>query len=162
MSATVQTLPASFEAPREFIGMARQFRSIVDAEDDAVMQAIPKIVAPFKARIRNNGVTFRSALLADTERQWREKLPTEGRLSLDIERTKSELFIREVRCSAGTFRFVSWLNGTREPDVGLQEIKLTTRPGHLKLIPCFWPASLYMPRPEGFSAALISAIRTSH
>ena len=106
----------------EFLGKARMFRDRVGAEDDAIGRAVMRIMAPL-ARRRARSKTFRPGDLIDAERQFRQ-LPSAGRLSLKVERSKTGLKITELRCASGKIRFAEWQNGATDPDVGIMKIDL--------------------------------------
>jgi hypothetical protein len=106
----------------EYAGKARLLRARIGAEDDAVGRSVMAIMAPL-ARRRQKSRTFRSADLVDAERQFRA-LPSAGRLSLKIDRTKTGLRIEELRCAAGKIRFAEWSSGAADPDIGIMRIAL--------------------------------------
>ena len=109
----------------EFVGRARAFRARIGAEDDAVGRNVLEIMKPLKAR-RRRSATFRPEALIDAERQFRH-LPSAGRLTLKVDRDKSGLLIEEFRAAAGDFRFVSWLDGATDADIGICRVILEAK-----------------------------------
>ena len=114
----------------EFTGLARRFRSVIDAEDSQMAAIVTAIRAPLVERFQRGKRTIRPETLADIARRWRVRIPQAGRLDLRIERGAGSLVICETRASAGSFRFVAWGTDAREPDIGIIEMMLDVKPGH--------------------------------
>jgi hypothetical protein len=141
MSAAINTRPtipavARDFVPREFLGMARAFRSRVDTGVSTETQKIiTSIIDPLRKRLRSKGGSpvFRPTSLIDAERRWQTELPAFARLSLQIERTKSGLSIIETRLSSGDVRFAGWVEGSKELDIGIQQIRVIARTGFFSI-----------------------------
>ena len=136
MSTTTAPTPtySSTVIPREFVGRGRQFRAKIDAEDSKVQPVITSILSPLRQRLQRGGSpAFRPDTLITASRRYERELPAFGRLSLSIERTRSELVIVESRCSAGRFHHKSWFEGAMEPDILISQIKVIARTGHFEI-----------------------------
>lgn len=127
---TEATLKKPSPPAAEFIGRARAFRAVVDAEHERRNALIESIVAPLQARIRGKKPGFRQDSLITAARRWQREVPPAGRLALTIDLRDGELHVRELRADAGKLQHAEWAQGEREPDLGIVETKLTATPGN--------------------------------
>lgn len=92
--------------PREFLGMAREFRNVLVAEDPGAGEQQNAIAAGLRARLPKGSLPRPEALKA-AAKAWRE-VPATGRLQLEIELSIRRLVIRELRVGAADNRFPGW------------------------------------------------------
>jgi hypothetical protein len=98
---------ASTRVPAEFIGLARQFRTAVRAEDKAADIVLAAIKTPLRERLRRHP-KLRTEQVFGTERVWRECMPDQFRLG--------PIIIRRERCAVGVGErriTTSWITDER-------------------------------------------------
>ncbi len=108
--------------PFEFVGLGRCFRDrIADADNHAVKTMI-SVFTPLARRAERSAVS-RPELLQDATRLWRQKMPSFGLLDSNIQLSRRELYIREVRVGAGT-ACAPWNAAIEEPVVSILLVEL--------------------------------------
>lgn len=108
-----------------------------------MVRVVDDITRSLRARLERDKPTFRDAQLIDIARQWKTAIPTFGRITLDVERGKGTLRIREQRVCSGRFRFCRWGEDTKgEPDIGLTTVELLVCPRHAEVPPTVPMASI--------------------
>src|ERR1700759_5297701 len=93
--------------PREYFGQARMFCERIDSATKVLRTALLDLTSGARAIARHR-TSWRSEHLPGFERQWRGTVPPEGRLSLQIQRSKRELMIDEVRVSRSLYEDDRW------------------------------------------------------
>jgi hypothetical protein len=119
--------------PREFVGKARDLRRALEADDAVAYRVVGALTVPFTAIGR--GTIPRPQLLARTANAWRDKIPTTGRLALEVELKKTSLLIRELRLLAADGRFDDWVEGKTEPGFSLAAYSLEVAPPRFRFDP---------------------------
>jgi hypothetical protein len=116
--ATRPAPPAALppRVPVEFIGLARQFRNKVVAEEQAFLADIGPMVAPLRPRPRFRPVP-RQALLKILGRAWRDSEPL-GRLDLVVKYVKPRLDLIDIRAVPAKVYCESW-PGDDEPALAI-------------------------------------------
>lgn len=76
--------------PHEFVGQARLFCARIDAAAKTASAAVRQIGADARAIVQRRP-TWRREHFAGFERQWRQTIPDEGRIGLEVERGKELL-----------------------------------------------------------------------
>lgn len=104
--------------PREFLGMARELHSALEADDIVAYDEVGRIRATIGVMISNNQ-QIRPAMFERTAAAWRDRIPTTGRLRLEINLKPKSLSIRELRIVASDSRFTEWEPDRTEPGIGL-------------------------------------------
>jgi hypothetical protein len=119
------------EVPREYIGLARDFRNRARLAGEEATRATRKIIAPLFARFGRN-TRPRKEMLIDATRALERDVPAFGRLRLDIDldRRAPSLKAEERRCGSGSTVLPEW-GGEKEPGVCLFANTLDVAPGHL-------------------------------
>lgn len=115
--------------PAEFIGMARAFRRSLDAEDILAATTIETICGSVYGRYRRGHHTARLLDLQNALREWREAVPTRGRIALETrlnERAKW-LQITELRARPAVVTQSEW-SGELEPSVLVVAVGMEARP----------------------------------
>jgi hypothetical protein len=108
--------------PFEFVGLGRRFRDrIVDADDQAV-KAMISVFKPLARRAERSAVS-RPELLQGAVRFWRQKMPNLGLLDSNIQLSRRDLYIREVRVGAGT-ACAPWNTAIEEPVISILLVEL--------------------------------------
>lgn len=97
---------AANRLPREFLGKARDLRRVLLAEDAITFKEVGRLTTPFASVSR--GTVPRPQMLERAAIAWQERIPTAGRISLSIKRTKTSLIIDEIHIGAGHIRFAEW------------------------------------------------------
>ena len=92
--------------PREFLGMAREFRNVLVAEDPGAGDKQNAIAAALRSRLAKGSLPRPEAIKAAAQ-AWRE-VPATGRLRLEVELSTRRLVIRELRVGAADNRFPGW------------------------------------------------------
>jgi hypothetical protein len=93
--------------PHEFVGQARLFCTRIDDAAKTARVAAMQIAADAHAIVRRRP-TWRPEHLSGFERQWRQTIPDEGRIGLEIERSKHTLTIAEFRLARGSYEDIRW------------------------------------------------------
>jgi hypothetical protein len=124
------TVPFS-QVPREFLGLARDFRNRARLAAEEATRVTRKVIAPLVARFERN-TRPRKEMLIDAARALERDLPAFGRLRLDIDldRRAPSLKAEERRCSSASTVLPEW-SGEKEPGVCLFANTLDVAPGHL-------------------------------
>jgi len=121
--------PRGAPVPVEFLGAARRFRERILAVDALAIDAMEVILAPVRRRLEKKR-NLRSAMVIDTAREWREKVPAEFRLSLDVIYREHSVAITEVRISSSRTKHIAW-GGTGEPGISIARVELAAGNGRL-------------------------------
>lgn len=123
MSAAEDRNPASF-VPHEFRGLARAFRSRVEAADLQRGVVLPRVLEPLQRRLFKSPI-FRRETLIDAERDWAKLLPTFGRVAVEHNFTdlRAPQFA-ELRVIGSTHRLDEWEEGKREPGVAVAWVSI--------------------------------------
>jgi hypothetical protein len=93
--------------PHEFAGQARLFCARIDAAAQAASVAVRQIGGDARAIVQRRS-TWRREHLSGFERQWRQTIPDEGRIGLEVERGKGSLIISEFRLSRASYEDIRW------------------------------------------------------
>ena len=93
--------------PHEFIGQARLFCARIDAAAKLASAAVLQICADARAVIQRRS-TWRGEHFPGFERQWRRTIPDEGRIRLEIARSKRALIITEFRLTRSSYEDIRW------------------------------------------------------
>jgi hypothetical protein len=115
--------------PAEFTGMARAFRRSLEAEDSLAAATIETICGSVCARYRRGDRVGRLLNLQNALREWREAVPTRGRIALETrlnEHTK-RLQITELRARPAVFTRSEW-SGEMEPSILVVVVGMSARP----------------------------------
>jgi hypothetical protein len=99
--------------PREFLGLARAFRSAIAAEHRHAVTAAERIAIPLAGRVRLRQAPSPGAF-AKVAATWRDQIGSAGRLDLKITATTKRLSIEETRAGPSEFRFLTWPEGDTE------------------------------------------------
>jgi hypothetical protein len=125
--------PASSRVPVEFIGLARQFRTVVQAEDRAVDRAQNLIAAPLRERLRKHP-RLRPETPMGVLRAWAETVPTTLRIGrLHVACVRTEFAISEHRISSSWPYNDEWNNDERERGVSVCTFVFAVRKGKLTM-----------------------------
>ena len=132
MIANVLTkLPAGTapNVPHEFIGQARLFCARIDAAAKLASATVLQICADARAVVQRRP-TWRAEHFAGFERQWHQTIPDEGRIRLQIARSKRALTITEFRLTRSSYEDIRWSHPFPEDSVGLMlcTFRLSGRP----------------------------------
>ena len=113
--------------PHEFIGHARLFCARIDAAAKLASAAVLQICADARAVVQRRS-TWRGEHFPGFERQWRRTIPDEGRIRLEIARSKRALIITEFRLTRSSYEDIRWSHPFPEDSVGLMlcTFQLTT------------------------------------
>jgi hypothetical protein len=148
--------------PREFLGLGRQFREQIADADDLAARAMIRVFKPLAARADRSAIP-RPEMLQDAARIWRQSMPSMGLLDSNIQRSRRELHIREVRLGVGTFHGAAWDDGASEPVVAILLVDLLVAPGTCRLMvdaaaqfSLHALARWYQRAPDNSEAALLS------
>lgn len=130
MIANVLTkLPAGTapNVPHEFIGQARLFCARIDAAAKLASATVLQICADARAVVQRRP-TWRAEHFSGFERQWHQTIPDEGRIRLEIARSKRALTITEFRLTRSSYEDIRWSHPFPEDSVGLMlcTFQLTT------------------------------------
>jgi hypothetical protein len=101
------------QAPREFVGLARVFRSAIAAEHPHAVAAMKRITLPLGAYVRYRQVPS-PGTFAKVAQAWRDQIGSIGRVDLKITATTKRLSIVETRAVPCEFRFLTWPEGATE------------------------------------------------
>jgi hypothetical protein len=104
--------------PHEFLGQARLFCSRIDAAAKAA-SAVARQIATDAHAIAQRRPTWRPEHLPGFERQWRHRMPDDGLIALEIERSKRTLTIAELRLARASYEDVRWSQSSPEDCVVL-------------------------------------------
>lgn len=116
-------LDTAARVPVEFVGKARDFRRRVAAENTRYLTASRQLVQPIEARLRRHPDRgLRHETLAQLAREWRQNMPQEFSLSLDIAWQRAGVTISETRIAAADYRDDTWQDGHNEPQVCLGRV----------------------------------------
>jgi hypothetical protein len=110
MTADALTQPPARTAPNvphEFVGQARLFCARIDAAAKTASAAVLQIGTDARAIVQRRP-TWRSEHFSGFERQWRRTIPVEGRIGLEIERSKRALIISEFRLTRASYEDNRW------------------------------------------------------
>ena len=124
---------ASSHVGAEFIGLARVFRNVVQAEDHAVDRALNAIAAPLRERLRHHP-KLRPEQPMGALRQWAETVPTVfliGRPRVACVRT--EFAICEHRISSSWLYKDEWNNDEQERGLSVCTFVFAVRKGKLTM-----------------------------
>jgi hypothetical protein len=123
-SATSST---SSHVPGEFIGLGRQFRNVVHAEDRAIDAAVDVIIAPLRERLRKHP-RLRAETPLGVVRQWAQSVPSIFRIGHPrVAHHKTEFVIREHRILSSWLHNDEWNNDERERGVSVCEVTFGVR-----------------------------------
>jgi hypothetical protein len=124
------TVPFS-EVPREYIGLARDFRNRVRLVAEEAALATRRVIAPLVVRFQRNPKPRREMLI-DAARALERDVPAFGRLRLDVDldRRVPSLKAEERRCGSASTVLPEW-GGQKEPGVCLFANTLDVAPGRL-------------------------------
>jgi hypothetical protein len=113
--------------PHEFVGQARLFCARFASAAKTASAAVLQIGADARAIVQRRP-TWRSEHLSGFERQWRQTIPDEGRIGLEIERSKRALIIAELRLTRSSYKDIRWSQPFPENSVSLMlcTCRLTT------------------------------------
>jgi hypothetical protein len=113
--------------PHEFIGQARLFCARIDAAAKLASATVLRICADARAVVQRRP-TWRGEHFSGFERQWRQTIPDEGRIRLEITRSKRALVITEFRLTRSSYEDIRWSHPFPEASVGLMlcTFRLTT------------------------------------
>jgi hypothetical protein len=130
MTADALTQPAARNAsdvPYEFVGQARLFCARIDVASKTASAAVMQIGTDARAIVQRRP-TWRGEHFSGFERQWRQTIPDEGRIRLEIERSKRALIISELRLARATYEDIRWSQPSPEASVCLMlcTFRLTT------------------------------------
>ena len=116
----LRKLPAGTapNVPHEFIGQARLFCARIDAAAKIASSAVLQIGADARAVVQRRP-TWRGEHFSGFERQWRQTIPDEGRIRLEIARSKRALIITEFRLTRSSYEDIRWSHPSPEDSVGL-------------------------------------------
>ena len=119
--------------PFEFRGRGRCFREQIADADDLAVRTMAHVFTPLAVRADRSAIP-RPELLQDAARDWRQEMPTVGLLDSNIQRSRRELHIREVRVGAGTLSHATRDKETSEPVVAILLVDLHVAPGICRLM----------------------------
>jgi hypothetical protein len=130
MTADALTQPPARSAPNvphEFVGQARLFCARIDAAAKTASAAVMQIGADACAIVQRRP-TWRGEHFSGFERQWRQTIPDEGRIGLEIERSKRALIISELRLTRASYEDIRWSQPSPQNSVCLMlcTFRLTT------------------------------------
>jgi hypothetical protein len=118
--------------PAEFTGLARQFRTAVQAEDHRVDQALAVIEPPIRERLRTHP-KLRPEAPMGVLRAWAETVPSAFRLGPSrIARVRTEFAINENRITSSWITDRAWgEDASRERGVSICKLTFAVHAGKL-------------------------------
>ena len=115
--------------PREYVGLARQFRQAVNVAFDESREPLLRLMIPVMRRLERKP-TLRSGKEIDLVREWRDNIPSPHRLRFEQLRDQDGcLIVDEIKLDSIELRFEQW--DSWEPGVSISRIRLTTN-GRMK------------------------------
>lgn len=111
--------------PAEFLGQAREWRRRFETSDAAATAVFGHILQPLIERARRHPVP-RPEMLAKAAREYRQRMPEVGRLSLDIEHHKTRLLISDLHIGASDLQHEIWQRA--EPGIALMRLEIEAAP----------------------------------
>jgi hypothetical protein len=127
MTAVITRIPA------EFLGRGRSFRNRIINADDQAVRTMTRVFSPLARRAERSSVPRRE-LLQGAARHWRQQMPADGFLDSNIQLSRRELHIREVRLGGGTSCQPAWNEGVTEPVIAIMLIDLHVAPEICRLM----------------------------
>ena len=128
-----------FETPErtrvgaQWLGLARQYRRDVKAEDRLFDAALVKLASPLRARLKRHP-KLRHEMIAGTERIYRGSIPREFRIGdISVNRDRAAFSVSELRVAVSWIANPEiWPGDYRELGVTLCRFQLALRDGRLR------------------------------
>ena len=93
--------------PREFVGKARLLTNRIGKLNNQVLDASREAFAPLRDRAERNPVPRRETMI-EAIGLWEERMPQDGRLSINVDLQKKSLHIHELRASGAEYSKDPW------------------------------------------------------